>query len=236
MKPNWCLLCGSRHAPRRTDCAGEILATAPERHGWRVTVESPSRVEAYGVLVAPCGDRWRARILTYPNVLWTIPGGAVSMKFLAPTPREAEQAAVAFIEKHISRTGISRRDALDPVQVGPFPPEDRADGRPVAARRTRGAPARRKVRTIPLRFGPSKPERRAVTANLSETGLFVVTDDPLRRGSPVEIELETEAYSVRVSGTVLWNRRKPELGRLAGMGIRLEPVPALYTQYVRQIP
>jgi hypothetical protein len=233
MKPSWCPYCGSRHAPRRFDCAHTILATEPERQGWRVTVETPRGVEAYGVLVAPCEDGFRARILTYPNVLWTIPGGNVTMKFFGETPREAEESAIAFIEAHIARKGVSRRDALDPVQAGPFPQEDRARGRTATARRLR---APRKVRTIPLRFGPTKPQWRAVTGNVSETGMFVVTDSPLDRGSLVAIEMETEARCIEVSGTVLWSRHKPEIGRLAGMGIRLEAPPTLYTQYVRQIP
>jgi hypothetical protein len=214
----------------------EIRATEPERHGWRVTVATPLGVEAYGVLVAPCEEGWRARILTYPNVLWTIPGGEVSMKFLGPTPQEVERSAIAFIEDHISKRGYSRRDALEPVQAGPIPVEHRARADAGPARPKRGAPAPRKLRTIPLLFGPVRPQRRAVTGNLSETGLFVVTDAPLSRGSPIAIEIETDAYSIRVRGTVVWNRRKPGIGRLAGMGIRLDDRPALYTQFVRQIP
>lgn len=64
----------------------EAPATGPERHGWRVHVETSRGVEAIGVLVAPSGDLWRSRILTYPNVLWTAPGGRSTLKFLAPTP------------------------------------------------------------------------------------------------------------------------------------------------------
>jgi len=56
---------------RRLGFRGDLRATGDERHGWRVAVETPHGIEAYGVLVAPTHERWRARILTFPNVLVT---------------------------------------------------------------------------------------------------------------------------------------------------------------------
>ena len=88
----WCPVCGSVHAGPR-DCPGDLRATGPERHGWRVAVETPLGIEAYGILVAPTHERWRARILTFPNVLWTIPGGAATLKFVGRFKRFGSSAS-----------------------------------------------------------------------------------------------------------------------------------------------
>jgi hypothetical protein len=69
----WCSVCGGNHQSPK-ECPGELRATGPERHGWRVTVDTPYGFEAYGVLVAPSVELWRARIITYPNVLWMVRG------------------------------------------------------------------------------------------------------------------------------------------------------------------
>jgi hypothetical protein len=236
MASKWCSRCGTSHGPGRSSCPGDLHATEPERHGWRATAETPTGIEAYGVLLAPCEQGWRARILTYPNVLWTVPGGRVSMKFVAGTPREAEQRAVRFLEAHVARRGLLLRKALEPVEPGPIRLEDHGSGKASVPDVRPGVPARRKLRSIPLLYGPTRPQVRAVTANLSETGMFITTERPLNPGSPIVVELETESCSVRVKGTVVWRRVKTAFGRLPGMGIRLEAPPPLYTQYVRQIP
>ena len=60
--PEWCLVCFTRHAVA-TKCPGDHPASGPERPGWKAVVETPHSMEAFGVLVAPAGDAWRARIL-----------------------------------------------------------------------------------------------------------------------------------------------------------------------------
>ena len=77
----WCPICQTQHATRK-DCPGEVLASGPERHGWRVLVRTPTRAEVYGVLIAESEDRWRARVVTYPNMLWSVPGGRGTLKFV----------------------------------------------------------------------------------------------------------------------------------------------------------
>ena len=91
-----------------------------------MTVETPFGLEAYGVLVAPSRDLWRSRIITYPNVLWTVPGGAVTLKFAGRSPQHAESQAVAFVEGHINARGYVRRDALDLPAVARFQAEAHA--------------------------------------------------------------------------------------------------------------
>ena len=52
----WCLVCQTRHESAR-DCPGELLASGPERYGWRVLVRTPTRAEVYGVLIAEVRER-----------------------------------------------------------------------------------------------------------------------------------------------------------------------------------
>ena len=66
----FCRVCGTEHQGPAS-CPGELPATGVERPGWRVQVETPFGHEAIGVLLAPSHEQWRARIVTYPNVLWT---------------------------------------------------------------------------------------------------------------------------------------------------------------------
>jgi len=168
----WCVVCGSVHAGP-ADCPGDLRATGAERHGWRVAVETPHGIEAYGVLVAPTHERWRARILTFPNVLWTIPGGAATLKFVANTPQRAEALAVSFVEGHIKTRGYVRRDQMDPANPGRF-----------GAEMSHGVAASavlRKAHALPVRFGNGPTLFSAMTANLSESGMFVADGAPRRR-------------------------------------------------------
>ena len=67
-------------------------------HGWRVLVHTGARTEVYGVLVGPAArGLWRARVLTYPRMLWSIPGGRGTIKFVGATPQDSERNAVEFI-------------------------------------------------------------------------------------------------------------------------------------------
>jgi Tfp pilus assembly protein PilZ len=227
----WCPDCGTPHGPE-SECPGALLATGPERHGWRVTVDTPRGMESFGVLVAPAGNRWRARILTFPNALWTIPGGGGALKFLGATPQEAEAKAIEFIERFCAWRGYPRHSAMPPVESGEVDPE-RAGPRSLEKD---PQPPPRKLRSIPIRFGHSLPSKEAVTLNLSERGLFVSTPAPMDAGAPIRLHLNAEAFSVPLRGVVVWNRPKLESGRPAGMGVRLVLPPALYTNFVRHLP
>lgn len=105
MAHSWCGVCGTRHTTAAA-CPGELHATGDERHGWRVAVRAEDAVEAYGVLVAPCDAGWRSRVVTFPNSLWVIPGGAGTIKFLADTPQGSERMAIGFILKRIRERNL----------------------------------------------------------------------------------------------------------------------------------
>jgi PilZ domain len=223
----WCPTCGSSHA-RAKDCPGDLRATGAERHGWRVAVETPHGIEAYGVLVAPAGDYWRARVLTYPNVLWTIPGGASTLKFTGRSPAEAEAQAIAFVEGHIRSRRYLRRDGLEPVATGRY----RSEARPGAA--ATGA-ALRKPRALPVRFGNGPSLFNAMTANLSESGMFVTTFAPLDPGLAIRVMMDLDVGALGMRGEVVWTRRRMVLGRPVGMGVKLLAPPEPYVTFVREL-
>lgn len=229
MALNWCSVCGGSHETAE-ECPGDLRATGPERHGWRVAVETPYGIEAYGVLVAPSLDLWRARILTYPNVLWMVPGGGLTLKFAAATAQEAEAAAVAFIEGHIKAKGYVRRDMPDAPTVARFRAE--AQARAVAA----AGPALRKLRALPVKFGIGAAQFTAMTGNVSESGLFVVTLAPFGPGTGLRVLIDLDKGPVGLQGQVVWQRPRPIAGRPVGMGIQLISPPDPYREFVLELP
>jgi Tfp pilus assembly protein PilZ len=225
----WCAICGGSHRTPQ-ECPGELRATGPERHGWRVAVETPYGVEAYGVLVAPSFELWRARIITYPNVLWTVPGGNVTLKFAGNTPQDAEASAVSFIEGHIKSRGYVRRDVPDAPEVLRYNAEAQA-----AALAAVG-PALRKMRALPVRFGSGPTLFSAMTGNVSESGLFVMTIAPVDPGSDLRVLIELDTGPVGLKGHVVWQRPRPVAGRPVGMGVRLIAPPETYREFVLELP
>jgi hypothetical protein len=223
----WCRVCGTTHGADDT-CPGSLLATGVERHGWRVMFHGRHGREVYGVLVAPVGDRWRSRIITYPRTLWTVPGGRVSIKFLGDSPGEAERLAVEFVEAHCSKLGYRRVDAAPLVESESVDPEQADESEQDKALRRPGS--------LPVRFGTTGLTEEGVTADLSEEGLFIVTDRVAEVGTMLKFQLEVDAAKIPLKGIVRWKRDRPEAGRPRGMGIRLLRAPALYLHYVHRLP
>jgi hypothetical protein len=230
MSAPWCAVCNTRHAPG-ADCPGELNANGPERPGWRVTVETPNGIESYGVLVAPCRQAWRARILTYPNVLWLVPGGSTTMKFASKTPEEVERLAIDFIEEHCNQRGFRRRDQMVPIDAGPVAPEAGASG-PSPGRQ---ATAPRRLHSLPVRFGPDRATQLGSTADLSEEGMFIMTSVPLEAGVSVLLHLDLVGTTVPLQGLVMWSRTRREPGRPVGMGIRIVNPPQVYVNFVKTL-
>jgi len=226
----WCRVCSTQHGAGDS-CPGELLATGPERHAWRVTVDTPHGVETFGVLVAPAGKHWRARILTYPEVLWVVPGGRASMKYVGSRPQEAEKRAIEAIERLIEKRGFRKHELMPPVETAPIDPEQAA-----AAKGTTAPAAIRKPLAAVVRFGHSRPSQDAITANVSERGMFVSTSSPLDAGAAIRLRVDLEAFTVPLKGVVVWNRIRPEAGRPSGMGVRIFRPSALYTEFVAQLP
>lgn len=230
MSERWCPVCCSQH-PAEDPCPGELVATGEERHGWRVNVETPEGIEAFGVLVCESRELWRARILTYPNVLWIVPGGGGTMKFVGRTAREAEQRATEFIREYCRQ----RRFELRREEVRSIPDGLDPEGATPVGWRRRGAPAPRKIRFLPVRFGVVGATEQGGLGNLSETGMFIITDAPVKAGLRLSIVVELRDREFPLKGEVRWMRQGPHVGRSPGMGVRLLESPPDYVRYVRSL-
>lgn len=223
----WCLLCCTRHDAAEP-CPGDLSSTGDERHGWRITVDTPHGLESYGVLVAETYGLWRARIVTYPRILWTVPGGGGTVKFVGRSPLEAESRAIEFIKTHCTARGYEIRNFRSSVEPGPVPSE--------AGDRAQPAQAVRKVRFLPVRFGRVNLTERGRTGNLSETGLFIITEVPVDQGERVSMMLSVEAERLALTGQVRWSRTDHRVGRTPGMGIQIDTPPPEYLRFVQALP
>lgn len=192
--------------------------------GRRVIVEAPYGRLVHEVRLTFQSGRWSAWIVTLPSQTWLAPDGRAALTFDAATEEEAERRAAAFIECEC----VARGHRL----LGP------KSANPTDAPHT---PARRVVVEFPLRFlrrgrtVASMPRlvRQAVTANVSETGLFIATDEVLTSRARISIDLKLPERCERLEGEVVWSRVLSIPGRPAGMGIRLlDPTPS-YRSKVR---
>jgi Tfp pilus assembly protein PilZ len=225
----WCSICHTRHTDP-TKCPGELLATGPERHGWRIKVMAGHRTEVYGILVAEAGEYWRARILTYPNMLWSIPGGRGTIKFSGNSAQDAERQAIQFLQEHCRQRGFKLLEEEETtVESQPLAGEAAAAAKP---QESTGA---RHLRSLVIRFGEKQADRAAMTADLSTGGLFLVTDKPMPEGKSLKMLLSLESYTIPLMGKVTWVRSKAEPGRPVGMGVQLLGPPGLYIRYIRSI-
>ncbi|HXV77003.1 MAG TPA: PilZ domain-containing protein [Candidatus Polarisedimenticolaceae bacterium] len=225
MQRSWCPACSTNH-DGLAGCPGELTPVGVERPGWRITVETPHGLEAYGVLVAQCEGLWRARVVTFPNVLWKAPGLAGSMKFVGGTGRQAMDRAIEFVRRHCTERGYRiRGDRF-------LEPERQLAGRSAVV-----VPAPRKVRFLPLRFGVVRPSEPAGTANLSESGIYIITPAPLDPGRSLTMSVWIPSnLRVGLSGRVVWMTKMPRFGRPPGMGVCLAEPPPSYLGYVRALP
>jgi hypothetical protein len=215
----FCPSCGAQH-DLPGDCPDELRPTGPERHGWAVAVDATRGVELYGVVLAPAGARWRARIVTYPRSPWTVPGGCSPLKFFGETPGEAETRALRFVLDWCAERNRSPRDGFGPWDE----PEGPAPRRPLP----------RKRRSHPVRYGAGGKMNLSTTANLSAGGMFLITPRPLPEETVLDIETEIYDCVAHLRGIVAWKRERLEPGHPRGMGIRLLDPPPVYKLFVRE--
>ena len=96
-------------------------------------------------------------------------------------------------------------------------------------------PAQRKIRFLPVRFGVVGPSEVGGTGNLSETGVFVLTNAPLDSGTPLMLTVKIDHGLVRLKGRVRWMRKTHHVGGAPGMGVELLSPPQPYVEYVRNL-
>lgn len=224
----WCAVCCTRHTPGG-ECPGNLLATGPERHAHKFAVAQENRLEYYGVLIAEAGDHWRARIFTYPNMLWSVPGGRGTIKFVGDTAKEAETRAIEFLNEHCEARRYTMQEAAIEPQVGQLEKENADQLSP------QGGKEERHPCKVPIRFGEEKAEQAATTANLSSGGVYIATDKLVEKGKRVRMLLDVQAYTIPLVGTVVWVRVREEPGKAKGMGVQLHTPPALYLRYVATV-
>ncbi len=224
----WCSVCCTRHAPGE-GCPGNLLATGPERHAHKFAVMHEKRLEYYGVLIAEAGELWRARVFTYPNMLWSVPGSRGTIKFAGSTASEAANRAIEYLKEHCESRRYTIQEAEVAPPVGQLEQENADDLSP------RGGREERHPCKVPIRFGEAKATRAATTANLSTGGVYVATDKPLAKGKQVRMLLDVQAYTIPLIGTVAWVRLQEEPGKPQGMGVQLHAPPALYQRYVESV-
>jgi hypothetical protein len=169
--------------------------------------------------------------MTYPNVLWSVPGQPATIKFVGATPREAENQAIDFVRVHCTVRGYVMREEVSEALPGRIELE-RTPGGIIRPHET---PAIRKIRFLPVRFGVVGATEPGGTGNLSETGLFVITSFPLDNSTRLEMLLNADVVIVPLRGTVRWMCKAPHVGRSPGMGVQLMAPPEQYLDFVRSL-
>ena len=195
--------------------------------GFARTVLTPWGKETYQVFLEETEAGWVARIVTLPNRVWAAPGGREAIKFRGATASEAEQAAAAFIEQERVATG--RRLWVAAPGVG----DAATKGAPIVTAQPKVA-ARVAQRYL-VRFGLASPDRPGVTGNLSESGLFIITDKPGPVGSGIEIDLRFPDTPVILGGEVVWIRTERTGNASVGCGVRLIRRSQEYVRKVREL-
>jgi len=195
--------------------------------GFALTVLTQRGKEIYQVFLEETSAGWVARIVTLPNQIWAVPGGREAVKFHGSTASEAESAAAAFIEQERIASGrrlwIPRPGVRDQAKPGG----------PILV--THPKVADRIARRFLVRFGLAKPDRPGVTGNLSETGLFIITNMPGQVGSELEIDLRLPDAPLVLGGEVVWIRTERRQGASVGCGVRLIRRPPEYLKRVRDL-
>ena len=198
------------------------------RPGHTTTVVTPWGRETYQVFLDEAPPVWVARIVTLPNRIWAKPGGREAVKFYGQTPEEAEAAAARFIDEERVATGRRLWHPATPIHT----PRERVVN--IATPEQGPQPSARLARRLLLRFGVERPDRPGLTGNLSETGLFIITDRPGPIGCEVRIDLRFPDVPIILGGEVVWVRQRREEGSL-GCGVRLVQRPPEYLSHVRAL-
>ncbi len=196
------------------------------RVGRRFQVRTPYGELTHEIRLSCDEGPWQARIVTLPRQIWVAPGGGRALTFEAPTPEEAETMAAEFIEREC-------------IARGHRSPNPMRRDRDLAA----AGPARRLIGQFPTRFAACGAlsgqgdvrSHTGTTTNVSETGLFIATEDALYPGSRITLELKLPGSPERLEGVVVGARTSGGQGRNAGMGVRLTSPPLSYRARIQSL-
>ena len=92
----------------------------------------------------------------------------------------------------------------------------------------------RAKRRIMVRYGQSAAEKTAFTKNLSETGMFLHTNQVFKPGSTIHIQIQFPKHTIAMWARVMWAKTVPiQLAHVleCGMGLHFEDPPADWTAF-----
>ncbi len=169
--------------------------------------------------VAHACEKWLARIVTLPDRVWRDHDRRRLLVFSATTREEVEAVAFSYLLKECELRGERIVGLNYAACVG-----------------VDGSPARRIVAMYPVQFhlrsggrvSGSKAIENTFTANLSETGIFLVTARGLVEGALLSLALRFPGRPERLEGQVMWSRPEGEEGRPPGVGVELVDPPLSY--------
>lgn len=78
----------------------------------------------------------------------------------------------------------------------------------------------------------------AHTADASLDGLYIVSQNHVRAGTTLTLDVELPSGVVELNGTVRWWRKLPATGRatqLGGVGVRITRAPDIWYQFVSEL-
>jgi Tfp pilus assembly protein PilZ len=102
---------------------------------------------------------------------------------------------------------------------------------------TRQPRIERAKRRVMVRYGTRAPDKTAFTKNVSETGMFLQTNQVMRPGTTIQVQAEFPDQTFTMWARVVWAKKvPPQLAHVlgAGMGVCfIDPEPEWLEYYKR---
>jgi Tfp pilus assembly protein PilZ len=95
--------------------------------------------------------------------------------------------------------------------------------------------SKRFKKKIPLAFSDGTKEYKGLSSDLSSTGLFIITRDPLRPGTQIKIALEVPDKKIFLNGVVVRTVKTGIIEVKDRMGIKLTETPYLYQKFITRL-
>lgn len=108
-------------------------------------------------------------------------------------------------------------------------------GEPAKVDRNRGA--QRARRRVKVRFGISVPEKTGFSKDISETGMFIRTNQVLNPGSTIQVQIEFPDETFNLWAKVIWAKKVPQqLAHImdCGMGVHFIEPPAGWLKFCKE--
>jgi Tfp pilus assembly protein PilZ len=100
-----------------------------------------------------------------------------------------------------------------------------------------GRTLNRAKRRMMVRYGVSTTDKAAFTKNVSETGLFLQTNQVFKPGTTIQVQIQFPQNTFSMWGRVVWAKTvPPSLAHVVecGMGIRFVDPPAEWSTFFHE--